>query len=421
MTPRVVIIGAGFGGLYAARALSKAPVEVTLIDRRNHHVFQPLLYQVATAGLNPSDIAAPIRKILRRQTNLRVLLAEATSIDPDSHRVTLDGDSLHYDYLIVATGATPSYFGHDEWAGFAPGLKSIEDALDIRRRLLLCFEAAEKEADDARRSALLTLVIVGGGPTGVELAGSIAEMARNTLKDDFRSIDTSQTRVILLEAADRILPTFTAKLSQKATAELRKLGVEVATDEAVNDIDSGGVTTGSRRLDSGLVMWAAGVRASPLGRFLPGDKDRSGRILVGRDLTLEDHDDVFVIGDLARVEDEDGVVPGVAQAAMQMADCAARSIVSRTKGGTNLPFKYLDKGMLAIIGRSFAVADLRRRTMWGFPAVLVWLFVHIWFLIGFRNRVLVIFQWLWAYLTWERGARLITEPHTRNDRGVRGE
>jgi NADH:ubiquinone reductase (H+-translocating) len=408
--PEVVIIGGGFGGLYAARALSRAPVRVTLIDRRNHHLFQPLLYQVATAGLNPADIAYPIRGILRRQKNVRVLLAEARRIDTAHRRVEIDGGVLEYDYLIVATGATHSYFGHEEWAEVAPGLKSIEDALEIRSRVLLAFEAAEREHDPDRRAEWLTFVVVGGGPTGVELAGSLSEIALHSLKRDFRSIDTSCAKVILLEGLDRVLPPYPEELSEKARRQLVKLGVDVRTGAMVTGIDDRGVTVGEERIAARTVLWGAGVAASPLARTLGAPLDRAGRVLVEPDLTVPGHPEVFVIGDLAAVSipGGEGAVPGVAPAAIQEGRHAAASIQRAIEGDEREPFRYRDKGSLATIGRAAAVAHIGRLKLSGFLAWLAWWAVHIFFLIGFRSRVLVMFAWAWSYLTFQRGARLIT-------------
>ncbi|HLU65552.1 MAG TPA: NAD(P)/FAD-dependent oxidoreductase [Kofleriaceae bacterium] len=406
--PEVVIIGGGFGGLYAARSLRRAPVRVTLIDRRNHHLFQPLLYQVATAGLNPADIAYPIRGILRRQRNAHVLLAEARAIDLDRRRVLIDGGALPYDYLIVATGATHSYFGHPEWSAVAPGLKSVEDALEIRARVFLAFEAAEREKDPERVREWLTFVVVGGGPTGVELAGALSEIALHSLKRDFRSFDPAMARVILLEGRDRVLPPYPEKLSEAARRQLERLGVEVRTDALVTDIDERGVSIGDERIPARTVLWGAGVAASPLARSLGVPLDRAGRVLVEPDLTVPGHPEVFVVGDLAAARHDDGMVPGVAPAAIQGGKYAARTIRRDLKGKPREPFRYRDKGSLATIGRAAAVADLGRIKLTGFLAWLAWWAVHIFFLIGFRSRVLVMFGWAWSYFTYQRGARLIT-------------
>ena len=405
--PRVVIVGGGFAGLRAARALRGAPVDVTLLDRRNHHVFQPLLYQVATAGLSAPEIAAPLRSILRRQSNAVVLMAEVVSVDVSRRVVVLADGELPYDYLILATGATHSYFGHDDWARHAPGLKSIEDALEIRRRLFLAFERAERETDaDARRS-WLTFVIVGGGPTGVELAGTVAEIARHTLRHEFRRIDPSQARVVLLEGTDRVLPPYPPDLSQKARQQLERLGVEVRTSALVTDVDAGGVRFGGERLAARTVLWAAGVAASAVGRSLGAPVDRAGRVKVEKDLTLAGRREVFVVGDLAAYEQDGRPVPGVAPAAMQMGTHAARNVLRSLAGQALLPFHYLDKGSLATIGRRAAVADFGRVHLAGFLAWFAWLAIHIFFLIGFRNRLVVMLDWAMAYVSYRRSARLI--------------
>jgi NADH dehydrogenase len=412
--PRVVIVGGGFGGLNVARALKRAPVRVTLIDRQNHHLFQPLLYQVATAALNPSDIASPIRRILRRQKNAEVLLAEVTSVDVPGKSVVLDdGSALPYDVLVVATGATHSYFGHDDWERFAPGLKSISDALEIRRRVLYAFEAAEREPEPGSRAAWLTFVLVGAGPTGVELAGAVAEIARHALARDFRHIDPTQARVLLLEGASRVLPPYPPGLSESARKQLEALGVEVQTGRVVTAIDDQGVCVGPERVAARTVLWAAGVAASPLARSLGAPLDRAGRVLVEPDLTLPGHPDVYVIGDLASIEQDGRPVPGVAPAAMQMAAHTARNVVRTLRGQPREPFHYIDKGSLATIGRAAAVADLGRLKLSGLVAWLAWLFIHLFFLIGFRNRYLVLVQWAWSYFTYDRGARLITGPLPR--------
>ncbi len=409
--PHVVIVGGGFGGLYAAKELGRAPVRVTLLDRRNHHVFQPLLYQVATAALNPSDIASPIRAVLRRQANTTVLLAEVRAVDLAERRVVLDEGELRYDWLILATGATHSYFGRDDWAPFAPGLKTIEDALEIRRRVLYAFEAAEREDDAAARKAWLTFAVVGAGATGVEVAGALAEIARHTVARDFRRIDTRQARVVLLEGGPRILPAYPDDLSAKAEKQLRKLGVEVYTNTKVTGIDDAGVALGSgERVDARTVLWAAGVQASPIGRTLGVECDRAGRVKVTSRLTVPGHDEVFVVGDLAALEQDGRAVPGVAGAAVQGGQHAARQIVRRLAGEPIETFHYVDKGSLATIGRKAAVADFGRVKLSGFLAWAAWLFIHILLLIGFRNRVLVFIEWAWAYFTYQRGARLITGP-----------
>ena len=406
---QVVIIGGGFGGLYAAKALRRLPVEVTVIDRHNYHLFQPLLYQVATAALNPSDIAAPIRSILQRQKNARVLLADVLSIDPDHRLIRLADGELSYDYLIVATGATHSYFAHPEWEASAPGLKSIDDALEIRRRVLVAFEAAERETDPDLQRAWLTFVVIGAGPTGVELAGALSEIARHTMLKDFRRITPSSARILLLERNDRVLSTYPPDLSRKAEAQLRGLGVEVTTGATVTNVDDRGVTVGATVIPTRTVLWGAGVQASPLAHSLGVPLDRAGRVLVNPDLTIPGHADVFIIGDLASLTQANGTpVPGVAPAAMQGGAHAAANI-ERTLGGQPLrPFHYSDKGSLATIGRAAGVGDFGRIHLSGFIAWAAWLGIHIFFLIGFRNRLLVMLQWAWAYLTYQRGARLIT-------------
>jgi NADH dehydrogenase len=412
--PRVVILGGGFGGLYATKALKRAPVRVTVVDRRNYHLFQPLLYQVATAALNPSDIAYPIRSVVARQTNTNVLLGEATAIDVSRKIVKLVDGEVAYDYLIVATGATHSYFNHPEWERSAPGLKGVEDALEIRRRVLLAFEAAEREADPEKQKAWLTFVVVGGGPTGVELAGALSEIARQTMIRDFRRINPSSARVILVEGKDRVLPTYPADLSKKAEDQLRGLGVEVMTSAMVTKLDDHSVCVGEMTLASRTVLWAAGVQASPLARTLGAPLDRAGRVLVNDDLTMSGHPEVFIIGDLAALREP---VPGVAPAAIQEGIHAARSIERAVAGKPRQPFRYRDKGSLATIGRAAGVADFGRFHLSGFLAWAAWLGVHIFFLIGFRNRVLVLLQWAWAYVTYQRGARLITgdvEPVLRD-------
>lgn len=399
MNPRVVIVGSGFAGLNAAKALRKAVVDITIIDRRNFHLFQPLLYQVAMAALNPSDIAFPIRSIFRNQSNVvRVLLGEVTAVDLEARTLTVDNDEVGYDFLVVATGATHSYFGNDQWEPFAPGLKTVEDALTIRARVLGAFEQAEADPDDAVR--LLTFVVVGGGPTGVELAGALEEIAVHALGREFDIVDPSTARVILVEGTDRVLPPYPPSLSGSARRQLEDLGVEVMTDALVSEIDGSGITLASgERIDAGTVLWAAGVAASPLGRML-GEVDRAGRVLVRPDLSVPDHPEVFVIGDLASV---DGV-PGVAPAAMQMGRHTGRVIGS----GEREPFRYRDKGSLATIGRARAVADIKGILFSGFLAWIAWLAIHIFYLIGFRNRFFVLAGWAWHYLTFRRGARIIT-------------
>jgi NADH dehydrogenase len=407
----VVIIGGGFGGLAAAKALRGSEVRVTLLDRRNHHLFQPLLYQVATATLSPGDIASPIRWILRHVRNERVLLGEASRIDVIRRRIDLaDGGAIDYDYLMVATGATHAYFGHPEWAEHAQGLKTLEDALEIRRRILLAFERAEREEHAARQRELLTFVVVGGGPTGVELAGTLAEIAQQTLRDEFRAIDTTRARIVLVEAGGTILPAFPAKLREAARAALVRLGVEVRENVAVTHVDAHGVLAGSERLDAGTVLWAAGVAASPLVATLGAPVDRAGRALVQADLSLPGHPEVFVIGDAAAFLHQGGVaLPGVAQVAIQQAVHAARNILRLSAGRPTTHFTFHDKGSMAIVGRGAAIADLGRVHLSGFPAWLAWLFLHIFMLIGFRNRLVVLLQWAVAYVTYQRSIRLITE------------
>ncbi len=413
--PHVLIIGGGFGGLFAAKALRRARVRITLVDRHNHHVFQPLLYQVATAGLSPGDIAAPIRWVLRHQDNVRVLLAEAQGIDLAARRVDLDhGDALPYDYLIVAAGAGSSYFGHDDWAPHAPSLKTLDDALRVRARMLIAYERAERTADPVERARLLTFVLVGGGATGVEMAGAIAEIARQTLTQEFRSIQTSEARVLLIEAGPSILAPFPESLRDAARASLQRLGVEVREKTAVTRIEDGRVWLGDERLDAGTILWTAGVTASPLGASLGVPRDRAGRVLVEPDLSLPGHPEAFVIGDMAGLADADGTqYPGVSQVAMQQAAHAARMIGRAMDEQPRRPFRYKDLGNMATIGRNAAIADLGWLQMSGFPAWLLWLFVHIVWLIGFRNRLTVLLQWAGAYLTYQRSVRLITGTDQR--------
>jgi NADH:ubiquinone reductase (H+-translocating) len=424
----IAILGGGFGGLYCARQLSRVPdAHITLVDRSNFHLFQPLLYQVATASLSPADIATPIRSVVRGRRNVEVWMAEARDIDVDGRRVILDDGTLTYDYLVVATGATHAYFGHDEWAEYAPGLKTIDDALDMRRRFLLAFETAEREADEATRRRLLTFVIIGAGPTGVELAGAMAEIARQVMPRDFRFIDTTSARIVLLEGAPRVLPTYPEELSAKAQRQLVKLGVEVRTGAFVTGLGDGYVQIGEERVGAETVFWAAGVAASPLGARLGVPLDRAGRVRVEPDCSLPGRPEVFVIGDLAHMPwPEEGAperpdrigaksgqttertVPGVAQGAIQMGRFVARAIRADMKGRPRGRFRYRDKGSLATIGRAAAVADFGRVRLSGLPAWLVWVFVHILYLIGFRNRLLVMLQWAWAYIAFQRGIRLIT-------------
>jgi NADH dehydrogenase len=408
--PHVVIVGAGFAGLTAARALRKAPVRITIVDRSNHHLFQPLLYQVASAALSPADIAAPIRRIFRHQANVAVLLAEARAVDVEGKRAVLADGALDYDILILATGATHAYFGHDEWAAHSKGLKSLKDALKIRQQVLMAFEVAEREPDEARRRAWMTFVIVGAGPTGVELAGTLAEVSRQTLARDFRNINTASARVILIELAPRVLGAYPEDLSERARRQLERLGVAVWTGVQVTGIDAEGIWIGAERVHARTVLWAAGVAASPLSRTLGAPLDRVGRVLVDPELTIPGRDDVYVIGDLAHIEERGAPVPGVAPAAIQQGRHVAANIIRGLKDQPRTPFHYADKGMLATIGRGAAVAQIGRLKTSGFVAWILWLFVHIMFLIGFRNRLVVMIQWAWSYVTFDRGARLITEP-----------
>jgi NADH dehydrogenase len=409
--PQVVVIGAGFGGIEAVKALRRAPVDVTLIDRQNHHCFQPLLYQVATAALSPADIAWPIRYILRGQDNATVLMAEVTGVDIAGRRVLLNNaDPVSYDTLIVATGAMHSYFGHDEWAEFAPGLKRIVDATRIRRRILLSFEQAELAHDEAARKRLLTFVIVGGGATGVEMAGAIAEIARLTLARDFRRIDPTSAKIVLLEAGPRIMPAFPAHLADYAVRELARKGVEVRTQTRVTRCDPLGVELEKGRIDAGAVIWAAGVEASPAARWLGAEADRAGRVVVGPDLSVPKHPEIFAIGDTALARDEKGnAAPGVAPAAKQMGRYVGRLIRARLAGRSLPPFRYRNLGDLATIGRRAAVVNLNRIQLTGFVGWLFWSVAHIYFLIGIRYRLLVALIWLWDFLTFQRGARLITD------------
>lgn len=406
--PHIVVIGGGFAGLWATRALAGDDVRITLVDRGNHHLFQPLLYQVATAGLSAPDIAAPLRHILRRQRNVTVLMDEVTGIDTGARQVQMrDGDPLSYDYLLVGTGATHAYFGHDDWATHAPGLKTLDDALLIRRRVLSAFERAEAEPDPAARRALLTFAIVGGGPTGVELAGTLAEIARHTLKREFRRIDPGETRVMLLEAGPRVLSSFPESLSAKARKQLEKLGVEVRTGTPVGAIDGEGVQLGVERIAARTVLWAAGVAASPLARALGVPLDRAGRVPVQPDLSVPGLPDVFVAGDLASVQQDGKPVPGVAPAAKQMGAHVAKVIRARIARRETPAFRYRDFGNLATIGRNKAIVELHGLRFSGYPAWLFWLTIHIFFLIGFRNRLIVMLNWTWAYWSYQRAARII--------------
>lgn len=408
--PKVVIIGGGFGGLQAAKALGGKNVEVALIDKKNHHTFQPLLYQVATAVLSPGEIASPIRRILHRYENVQVVLGEVVGIDAENKKVKLSDDSeMPFDYLIVAAGARHSYFGHDEWEDDAPGLKTVEDALEIRRRVLLAFELAEREAYLTGVKKHLSFVVIGGGATGVEVAGAIAGIARMALAGDFNLIDTKRALVMLFEGGDRILNTFDPKLSEHAKKDLEDLGVEVYLNSFVTDVEAGRIKVGEKWIDCDVAVWATGVAASPLGKQLGVETDRAGRVLVNKDLSVGAHKNVFVIGDMASLKQENGQpIPGVAPAAMQMADATAANILRDLKGETRKDFKYFDKGSMATIGRNKAIVEAGRFKLTGFIAWLAWLFVHVISLIGFKNRLYVLSEWFWAYLTRERSARLIT-------------
>jgi NADH:quinone reductase (non-electrogenic) len=412
--PRVVIVGGGFGGLHAAKALRSAPVEIVLVDRRNHHLFQPLLYQVATAGLSGVDVARPIRAILRRQRNTTVLLGEVAEVCAAEQRVRLsDGEEIPFDFLILAAGLTSSYFGHEEWKRHAPALKTLSDAFEMRRRMLLAFEAAERESDPARRAAWLTFVVVGGGPTGVELAGALREIALETMARDFRRAEPRQTRVILVEGEPRLLPSFPERLSERARQMLESSGVEVRTARRITSIDEGGVSVGEERIESRTVLWAAGVRAVDVARSLGAPSTRDGRVLVERDLTVPGHPRIQVIGDLAALRRSDVPgeewVPGMAPAAIQEGLHAAKNILRILRGEETAPFVYRDKGVLATIGRAKAVARVGRLEFAGRFAWLVWLVVHITWLIGFRNRLVVLIDWAWSYLTFQRNARIVDD------------
>ncbi len=408
--PRVVIIGAGFGGLAAAKALKNAPVDVTIIDRRNHHLFQPLLYQVATAGLAPNQIATPIRAIVRNQKNATVELGTVEAIDISKREVILGDRRVGYDYLIIATGARHAYFCHDDWERFAPGLKTLEDATEQRKRILLAFERAELEPDAAERAALTTFVVIGGGPTGVETAGAIAELAKKALARDYRRIDPKSARIILPEAAPRILTSFPENLSDNAKHSLEKLGVEIRLGKAVTHVDENGATLGDEHIASRTVIWAAGVQSSPAARWLNISADRAGRAIIAGDLRAPGHDNIFVIGDCAAVNDAGGKpLPGVAPVAKQQGAYVARVIKAALEGNPlTEPFAYVDYGNLATVGRKAAVADFRGFRLTGFIGWLVWCAAHIYYLIGFKNRIAVALDWTWSYLTFERGARLIT-------------
>ena len=423
----VVIVGGGFGGLYAAQALGKAPVKVTLIDKRNFHLFQPLLYQVATGKLSPADISSPLRGVLSRQKNTKVLMGEVMDVDPKEQKVKLQNEELSYDTLIVATGVSHHYFGNEQWSETAPGLKTVEDALEMRRRIFLAFEAAEKETDPEKRRAWLTFVLVGGGPTGVELAGSLAELAYSTLKNDFRNIDTSEAKILLLEGMDRILPPYPPELSAKAKASLERLGVTVQTNTLVTNIEDNivSIRRGEQieQIPAQTILWAAGMKASGMGQVLAegtgAQLDRAGRVMVNPDLSVPEHPNIFVIGDLANFSHQNGKpLPGVAPVAMQEGLYVARLIEKRLKGDTLPAFHYKDYGSLAVIGRNSAVVDLGFIKFSGFPAWLAWIFVHILFLIEFDNKLIVMIQWGWDYFTRKRGARLITNQEVPPSVGV---
>ncbi|MGA2794145.1 MAG: NAD(P)/FAD-dependent oxidoreductase [Roseiarcus sp.] len=406
---RIVIVGAGFGGLAAAKALAKAPVDVTVIDQHNYHLFQPLLYQVATAGLSPADIASPIRSVLARQRNTTVILAEVSGVDLERKQVVAEDRRVGYDFLVLATGARHAYFGHDDWARHAPGLKRIDDATYLRRRILLAFEKAESETDAQRRRSLLNFVVVGGGPTGVEMAGAIAELARKALKSDFRTIDPGSARIILVEAAPRLLTPFDPRLSEAARQSLERLGVEVRLGAAVTDCDADGIAIGAERIAAATIVWGAGVMASAAGLWLGAKTDRAGRVEVLPDLSLPGHPEVFVIGDTALAKSSDGKpLPGIAPVAKQQGAYVARLLIDRLRGRATPPFRYRDFGILATIGRKHAVVQMGPLRLSGSFAWLLWCFAHIYFLIGFRNRLAVVMNWVWNYLTFQRGTRLIT-------------
>ncbi len=409
--PRVVVIGGGFAGLNAAKGLRHAPVQVTVLDRKNHHTFQPLLYQVALAELSPAEIASPIRNVLRRAKNTEVLLGAVHGFNLEKRLVRADGLEIPYDYLVVAAGATHAYFGHPEWKHYAPGLKTVEDATEIRGRVLLAFENAEREAFAKRETPPLNFVVIGAGPTGVELAGAISDISRRYLEHDFRSIDPRRSRIILLEGGPRVLPVYPEDLSASAERQLREMGVEVRTNAMVTNVEPGVVTVGKEKIPASVILWGAGVSASPLGKMLGTPLDRAGRVLVRPDLSVLDHPEVFVVGDLAAAKYKEGkMVPGVAPAAIQMGKFAGRQIRRSVAGKPREEFHYWDKGSLATIGRSRAVADFGRIHISGYFAWLSWLFVHLFFLIGFRNRIMVMLDWAWAYVTYNHSARLITEP-----------
>ncbi len=413
----VVIVGGGFGGLYTAKALNSKDINVTLIDKRNFHLFQPLLYQVATGTLSPADISSPLRSVLNKSKNTKVLLGEVSDIDPEKQNVMMGSEKIPYDSLIIATGAKHSYFGKDEWEEYAPGLKTVEDAIEMRRRIFMAFEAAEQETDEEKRRALLTFVVVGGGPTGVELAGAIAELAYGILKEDFRNIDTSETQVMLLEGMDRVLPPFAPELSVKAQKSLEDLGVTVVTKTLVTGIEGDIVTIKqgdeSKQFGARTVLWAAGVKASPLGKAIAektgSETDRAGRVIVEPDLSLKGYPNIYVIGDLAHFAHQTGrPLPGVAPVAMQEGQYVAKSIKQQLKGNTLPAFQYFDKGSLAVIGQHAAVVDLGFMKLTGFVAWLFWLLIHVYYLVEFDNKLVVMIQWVWNYFTRNRGARLIT-------------
>jgi NADH dehydrogenase len=407
--PHVVILGAGFGGLHAARELARTGMRVSLVDRRNHHLFQPLLYQVATGALNPSDVAVPVRSIFKGDERVSVLLAEAGAIDTRAKTVRLGDGEISYDFLIVATGAGHSYFGNDEWARWAPGLKTIEDALEIRRRVFLAYEAAERETDPQRRREWLTFVIVGAGPTGVELAGALAEISSQAMPREFRNINPSEARVVLVEALDRVLPPYPERLSEKARQQLERLGVEVRTGEKVTGVDERGIELGDERLGARTALWGAGVQASPLARSLGAHLDKAGRVEVLPDLSVPGVENVFVVGDLVSLEIQGTPVPGVAPAAIQAGRHAAGNVLRSVRGEGREPFRYVDRGDFAVVGRGAAVGHPYKRIhLWGLPAWLAWLAIHLYALIGFRNRFFVLLHWAYLYLTYRRGARLIT-------------
>lgn len=412
--PRVVILGAGFAGINAAKALAGAPVQVTVVDRKNHHTFQPLLYQVALAVLSPAEIASPIRSVMRRAANVEVLLGDAHGFDLAKRLVFIDGLELPYDYLIVAAGATHAYFGRPEWEQYAPGLKTIEDAIEIRRRVLLAFENAEREVIAGRPSPVLNFVVIGAGPTGVELAGAISDISKRYMEREFRAIDPARARIMLLEGGPRVLPVYPQDLSASAERQLTEMGVEVRTGAMVTNVEPGMVTVGQEKIPAAVILWGAGVSASRLGKMLGAPTDRAGRVLVEPDLSVPGHPEVFVAGDLAASKfDDTKMVPGVAPAAIQMGKFAARQIKRSVAGKPREKFEYWDKGSLATIGRSRAVADLGRLHFSGYFAWLAWLFIHLLFLIGFRNRFLVVAEWAWAYITYNQGARLITDTAER--------